>query len=77
MKLNGTARGRNMEELMIDAHRQAKLFYGNDDYNLKIATPRADTDYHYYADGRVDPIRTTFDMDFTTESPASIKDERH
>ena len=76
MKLTGTARGRNMEELMTDAHRQAQLFYGNDNYDMQTGTPSADTDYEYFTDGSVAPIRTTFDMDFTTESPATIKDER-
>ncbi|TFH57291.1 hypothetical protein [Glutamicibacter arilaitensis] len=76
MKLNGTARGRNMEELMIDAHRQTKLFYGNDNYDMQTGTPHAYTDYEYFTDGSVAPTRTTFDMDFTAESPAIIKDER-
>ena len=74
MKLTGTARGRNIDELMIDAHRQAKLFFGNQKFELSIGTPRADNEYNYYSDGRIEVIRTAFDMDFTAESPITIQE---
>ena len=68
MNLTGTARGRNQQELIADAHRQAQLFYGNDDYTLKIWTPRANAEYVEYTDGSSVPTTTTFEMDFITEN---------
>lgn len=76
MNLTGTARGRNQQELMTDAHRQAQLFYGNEPFTLNIGTPCADTEYHYYSDGRIVPIRTAFSMEFEATATATIADER-
>ena len=73
MNLTGTARGRNRLELITDAHRQAKLFYGNEPFTLNIGTPRANVEYIDYSDGRSVPATTTYEMDYTAEPDTTSK----
>ena len=67
MKLTGTARGNNLENIHKEAHRQAKTYYGeNTPYELTIIESKAYVEYirEMYGSPEEVPLNTMFEARF-------------